>query len=94
MRDIRVCSLSLIGDPTPMTLSAYEAVVLGGSVYGCRHARALRDFVKRHLEALREKPTAFFSTSLSAAAEDEAGRRGGTQDATYSPASYPRVTPL
>ena len=61
--DVRdVCSTK---PPAP---DGYDAVVLGSRVeFGFHHRRITR-YLKRHLDALRTVPTAFFSVSMSATA--------------------------
>ena len=48
-----------------------DAIVVGGSLHAGRHQRSVRDFVRRHREALSDRPSAFFSVSLTAALGDE-----------------------
>jgi len=45
---------------------AVRAVVVGGSIHGGRHQRALTEFVERQALHLSARPSAFFSVSLSA----------------------------
>lgn len=40
----------------------YEAVIVGGALYALRWHRDARRFVKRHTEALRQRPTYLFSS--------------------------------
>ena len=55
-----------------------RGVVVGGSIHGGRHQRALAEFVERQALHLGARPSAFFSVSLSAgsrnAVEVEAAR--------------------
>jgi menaquinone-dependent protoporphyrinogen oxidase len=55
-----------------------RGVVVGGSIHGGRHQRALTEFVERQALHLGARPSAFFSVSLSAgsrnAVEVEAAR--------------------
>ena len=52
-------------DAAPLGVSAAEAFVVGSSVQmGKHHAKAV-SFVKSNLEALRSKPSAFFSVSMT-----------------------------
>jgi menaquinone-dependent protoporphyrinogen oxidase len=51
--------------------TAYDGILIGGSVHAGEHQSSLREFVKRNLAALRSRPAAFFSVSLSAANNDE-----------------------
>jgi len=57
---------------------AVRGVVVGGSIHGGRHQRALTEFVERQALHLGARPSAFFSVSLSAgsrnAVEVEAAR--------------------
>jgi menaquinone-dependent protoporphyrinogen oxidase len=43
-------------------LSGYDAVVVGGALYAFRWHRAALKFVRKHAEALRQRPTYFFSS--------------------------------
>jgi menaquinone-dependent protoporphyrinogen oxidase len=45
---------------------AVRGVVVGGSIHGGRHQRALAEFVERQALHLSARPSAFFSVSLSA----------------------------
>lgn len=54
----------------------YAMAIVGGSVHVGHHADALARFVKAHRPWLRTVPVAFFSVSLTAARQDEAGRAG------------------
>lgn len=49
-------------------------VVVGASVHVGRHPRALEDWVKARRDWLAQRPSAFFSVSLSAAAPGPKGR--------------------
>lgn len=51
-------------------LEAYDAIMIGASIHVSKHQPYIIDLVKRHADLLRDKPTAFFSVSLSAA-EDQ-----------------------
>jgi menaquinone-dependent protoporphyrinogen oxidase len=52
-------------DPTE-----YEGIIVGGSLHEGHHQRYVRSLAKKHAAVLNEMPSAFFSVSLSAAAED------------------------
>lgn len=43
-------------------LDGYDAVVIGGALYGLRWHPDARQFVRRHEEELRSRPTWFFSS--------------------------------
>jgi menaquinone-dependent protoporphyrinogen oxidase len=43
-------------------IDGYDAVVVGGALYALRWHRDAHRFVKRHVAALRERPTYFFSS--------------------------------
>jgi len=47
--------------------STWDAVVIGGSIHRGKHHPLLAPLVREHLVALRSRPNAFFSVSLSAA---------------------------
>ncbi len=54
--------------------SDYDAVVLGASIHGGHHQRALVEWAERHHTALGLIPSAFFSVCLTAADDDEESR--------------------
>lgn len=56
-------------DPT-----AYDGVMIGGSLHGGHHQREVVDWVKAHRSGLESRRTAFFSVSLTAAEENEEAR--------------------
>jgi menaquinone-dependent protoporphyrinogen oxidase len=60
--------------PADVDLDAYDAVLVGASIHGGTHQRAVRAFVDRNRERLEEVPTGFFQVSLTAALEDEASQ--------------------
>lgn len=51
------------------SLAEYDAIILGSPIYVSRHSKILGRFIKKHLESLNQKQTAFFSVSLSAAGD-------------------------
>ena len=57
----------------------YSMAILGGSVHVGQHADALARFVKLQQPWMRGIPVAFFSVSLTAARQDEAGRAGSAR---------------
>jgi menaquinone-dependent protoporphyrinogen oxidase len=59
-------------------LSAYGAVVAGGSVHGGHHQGELVAWLREHRVALGAMPSAFFSVSLTAA-DDSAEARGAVR---------------
>jgi menaquinone-dependent protoporphyrinogen oxidase len=50
--------------------SAFDAIIVGGSVHAGEYQSAVREFVKRNRELLERVPSAFFSVSLTAADAD------------------------
>ncbi len=56
--------------PADLDLDAYDAVVVGASIHGGKHQTGVRTFVETHLDALSERPAAFFQVCLSAAGDD------------------------
>lgn len=46
-------------------LSQYDSIILAGSVHQQSHQPALVEFVKKHLSAIQDIPSAFISVSLS-----------------------------
>jgi menaquinone-dependent protoporphyrinogen oxidase len=58
------------GLPTDFSLGDVGAVLVGASVHQGQHQAAIRHFVKAHHEALRGRPSGFFSVSLTAIFSD------------------------
>ena len=61
-----------------LDLTAYDGVIVGASVHYGRHPGYLRALVRGHRAALAERPSAFFSVSLSGGgpgAKPKAARR-------------------
>ena len=56
----------------------YDVVVVGASLHQEHHQKGIADWVKERREALNERPSAFFSVSLSAA-DDTDKSRASTQ---------------
>lgn len=46
--------------------AAYDRIVLGASIRNGKHKPPVHDFIRRNLELLRERPSAFFSVNLVA----------------------------
>jgi menaquinone-dependent protoporphyrinogen oxidase len=57
--------------PKDFDLQNFDGVMVGASVHLGKHDRRIVDFVKANLAVLQEKPSAFFSVSLSAAGDDD-----------------------
>jgi menaquinone-dependent protoporphyrinogen oxidase len=55
--------------------AAYEAVIVGGSLHAGHHQEELVDWVKSHRAALADRPSAFFSVSLTAADDTDEARQ-------------------
>ena len=51
--------------PDGFDLAAFDAVALGGSLHAQGYQRRLTRFVRRNLETLRARPSAFFSVCLA-----------------------------
>lgn len=60
--------------PRDLVLTAFDGVIVGGSVIAGKHQRAVRRFVLDHRNALDSMPCAFFSVSGSAGSSTERGR--------------------
>jgi len=52
-----------------LDVSAFDAIIIAGSVHQERHQEAIIDFVIAHRDVLNSMPTAFISVSLSAVLE-------------------------
>lgn len=59
------------GDIDP---AAYRAVIVGGSLHAGHHQEQLVDWVRSHRAALDDRPSAFFSVSLTAADDTDEAR--------------------
>jgi len=68
---VRVADLTARGNPPDP--AAHDAVVVAASVHAGRHQKHALRFVTRHRDALTQRPNAFLSVSLFAAASKEAG---------------------
>jgi menaquinone-dependent protoporphyrinogen oxidase len=68
-------TLSRVGDLGAVDLGAYDGVIVGASIIGGKHQRAVLDFVRRNVAALNAMPSAFFSVSGSAASSDPKQRQ-------------------
>lgn len=62
---VRVADLD--ADTVPERLDDYDGIVVGSSVHCARHEAAAVRFATARRDALRSRPSAFFSVSLSAA---------------------------
>jgi menaquinone-dependent protoporphyrinogen oxidase len=54
--------------------SGFDAIVVGDRVHGDRYHYRVTHFVRRHLNALRSRPSAFFSVSLLQLSKDAVHR--------------------
>ena len=60
-----------LGDATPRPdPAAYDAVLVGASVHAAGFEREVREWARHYAPALRSRPNAFYSVSLSAAGDD------------------------
>lgn len=60
--------------PSDLVLTAFDGVIVGGSVISGHHQRSVRRFVLDHRDALDSIPCGFFSVSGSAGSPTERGR--------------------
>jgi menaquinone-dependent protoporphyrinogen oxidase len=51
--------------PRGFTIAKYSAAIVGASLHGGTHEPEIRRFVKQHVDALNQIPTAFLSVSLA-----------------------------
>jgi menaquinone-dependent protoporphyrinogen oxidase len=73
--DVDLRDVTSAADARP---ASYDIVVVGGSLHRERHQGALAEWVAARHDALNERPSVFFSVSLSAA-EDTAESRADTE---------------
>lgn len=72
---VELCDIARTDPQRP--IGEYDGVVVGGPLHWGKHAPKLTQFVSTNLATLNERPSAFFSVSLSAA-----GGREQQDDAT------------
>lgn len=65
----------LAGGQSPPDPTGYDAVIAAASVHAGRHQKRALHFVRQHRAALEQRPAAFLSVSLLAAATRPAGRK-------------------
>jgi menaquinone-dependent protoporphyrinogen oxidase len=61
-----VVTLSRIEDALGMDCARFEKMIVGASIRYGRHRPVVREFVARHLDALRAVPSAFFTVNVVA----------------------------
>lgn len=62
---------SIVATTESLNPAQYECVIIGASVHGGKHSRAVTTFVRHQFSQLTKKPAFFFSVSLSAAGVSE-----------------------
>jgi len=60
---------------TPPSPSSYDAVIVGASIHVHKYQSAVVHYIKRHVEALKKMPGAFFSVCLAIASDLEEEHR-------------------
>src|SRR5687767_13626112 len=60
--------------PADLDLAGFDGVLIGASLHAGGYQRSTRRFVRRHLEALRQKPSGFFSVCMAIASRDQASK--------------------
>lgn len=66
--------------PPDFSLRDFDGVLVGASVYAGKHQGYVARFVTEHLDALKRKPTGFFSVGLSSAWADPESRAQARAD--------------
>jgi menaquinone-dependent protoporphyrinogen oxidase len=61
-----------VGEVEPEDL---DGLIVGASVHGGRHQDSIVEWATRHVKPLQDLPSAFFSVSLTAAADDAEAQR-------------------
>jgi menaquinone-dependent protoporphyrinogen oxidase len=69
--EVNVRDAADAGDIDP---AAHRAVIVGGSLHAGHHQEQLVDWVRSHRAALDDRPSAFFSVSLTAADDTDEAR--------------------
>lgn len=64
--DLRTVAVS-----ADVSLTDYDAVLLGASIHMGKHQTSIHEFTAEHLDALESRPSGFFEVSLSAAGDDD-----------------------
>jgi len=93
-RGHEVDELDVAEDDSSYDFQVYDGFIVGGPINRLHHDAALVDFVVRHLELLDERPSAFFSVSLTAAsdeAEHQAAAQKLAQDFFHDTGWHPEV---
>lgn len=76
--DVRIVKLGNLGNPDDSGQSAgarrADGIIVAASVHAGKHQDSAVEFVKSHIGELTNKQSAFLSISLSAAADEAAGR--------------------
>jgi menaquinone-dependent protoporphyrinogen oxidase len=73
--------------PRDLDVRRFDAVVVGGSMHVQGYQRAVKRFVRRNLDALRTRPSAFFSVCLSIESRNPDERAAARAIAERFPAS-------
>lgn len=60
--------------PADLSLDAYKGIIVGSSVHAGRYSPTVSKFVRRYKTHLENRPSAFFSVSLSDVGDNEAQR--------------------
>jgi menaquinone-dependent protoporphyrinogen oxidase len=75
----RVTLINLRSRGITVTPLEFDGILLGASVHAGGYQRAMKRFVATHLQALNDKPSAFFSVCLAQASKSERERTEGTR---------------
>ncbi|MBA2662721.1 MAG: menaquinone-dependent protoporphyrinogen IX dehydrogenase [Bradymonadaceae bacterium] len=70
-RNCEVVILSAKELPDNFAVDDFDAVIVGASIHAGKYQKEVVEFVGRHHEQLQNRPSAFFSVSLSEAGDDE-----------------------
>lgn len=66
----------------------FDAILLGASVHVRGYQRSAKHFIRKNLEALNSRPSAFFSVCMAIASKDERSRGEARAIAKAFPAAY------
>jgi menaquinone-dependent protoporphyrinogen oxidase len=73
-QDITVCDREIEAATEGLDLATFDGIIVGASVHVGRHQQAIVDWATDHSRTLSQRPSAFFSVSLTAADDTDEAR--------------------
>ena len=65
-----VTSMDVETLPDDVSVTEFDAVLVGSSIHVSKHHSDIQEFIETHREALEARPTGFFQVSLSSVSDD------------------------